>query len=172
MRTLAIESTREDAAALAGLSPGHAAITGARTATQETAADIGLLILRITLAVVFVYHGGQKLFGLFGGFGLSGTAQWMASIGIPLPYVSAIAAGSAEFFGGLALLLGLWTRIAAIPMVFTMIVAIVSAHWSKFDARSGGMEYPLTLVAALAALALIGGGRLSITSLFGRASRQ
>lgn len=132
------------------------------------ATDAGLLTLRAALGVVFIYHGGQKLFGLFGGYGLAGTAQWMGSIGIPLPYVSAIAAGSAEFFGGLALLLGLWPRIAAVPMVFTMLVAIVSAHWGKFDARAGGMEYPLTLAAALIAIALIGGGRLTVARLVPR----
>lgn len=161
MRTLAIESTPT----------ANTVSTSSLARLQGTAADIGLLILRVTLGVVFIYHGGQKLFGLFGGYGLAGTAQWMGSIGIPLPYVSALAAGSAEFFGGLALLLGLWTRVAAVPMVFTMLVAIVSAHWGKFDAQSGGMEYPLTLAAALAALALIGGGRLTVLALFGRAIR-
>jgi putative oxidoreductase len=148
---------------------GETGFSSTRSRVWATAADVGLLILRVALGVVFVYHGGQKLFGLFGGYGLAGTAQWMGSIGIPLPYVSALAAGSAEFFGGLAVLLGLWTRVAAVPMVFTMLVAIVSAHWGKFDARAGGMEYPLTLAAALAALALIGGGRLTLLSLFGRA---
>lgn len=171
MRTLAIETASGNDALASGPATDHAATTQSRAALRAAAADMGLLILRVTLGVVFIYHGGQKLFGLFGGYGLSGTAQWMGSIGIPLPYGSALAAGSAEFFGGLAVLLGLWTRIAAIPMVFTMIVAILSAHWGKFDARSGGMEYPLTLAAALATLALIGGGRLTLPSLLGRASR-
>ncbi len=130
--------------------------------SREAAADAGLLVLRAALAAVFVYHGGQKLFGLFGGYGLAGTAQWMGSIGIPLPYFSAIAAGSVEFFGGLALLFGLWPRLAAAPLIFTMLVAIVTTHWGKFDARAGGMEYPLTLAAALAAIALLGGGRFTI----------
>lgn len=147
---------------------GFARFAKLAAAVQPWAADAGLLTLRAALGAVFVYHGGQKLFGLFGGHGLTGTAQWMGSIGIPLPYFSALAAGSAEFFGGLAVLLGFWPRIAAVPMVFTMLVAIVTAHWGKFDARAGGMEYPLTLAAALVAIALVGGGRWTMDRLFFR----
>lgn len=162
MRTVAIESAATETGGLNGL----------LARVQGNAADAGLLILRVALGVVFIYHGGQKLFGLFGGYGLAGTAQWMGSVGIPLPYPSALAAGSAEFFGGLAVLLGLGTRIAAVPMVFTMLVAIVSAHWGKFDAQAGGMEYPLTLAAALTALALIGGGKWTLPALLPARSRQ
>ena len=147
---------------------GETQPTGVLARIQAVAADAGLLILRLALGVVFIYHGGQKLFGLFGGHGLDGTAQWMGSIGIPLPYLSALAAGSAEFFGGAALVLGLWPRIAAVPMVFTMLVAIDTAHCGKIDARSGGMEYPLTLAAALAAVVLIGGGRWTVAALLRR----
>lgn len=148
-----------------GVRPGSTpavADAGAIARLREAAADAGLLGLRAVLAVVFIFHGGQKLFGLFGGYGLAGTAGWMESIGIPMPYVSAVLAGSAEFVGGAALLLGLWPRIAAIPMVFTMIVAIVTAHWGKFASQAGGMEYPLTLAAALLAIALVGGGRFTV----------
>lgn len=173
MRSVAIQSntTNETDAVTSTNRTTNPERAAALAQLQATAADVGLLILRIALGVVFIYHGGQKLFGLFGGYGLVGTAQWMGSIGIPLPFVSALAAGSAEFFGGAALLLGLWTRIAAVPMVFTMLVAIISAHWGKFDARTGGMEYPLTLAAALLALALIGGGRYTILTLFRSANR-
>ncbi|MCC7343267.1 MAG: DoxX family protein [Bryobacterales bacterium] len=155
----------------AGSTPAQA---GANAIAQlrEVAADLGMLVLRAVLAVVFIYHGGQKLFGLFGGYGLAGTAGWMASIGIPMPYASAVLAGSAEFFGGAALLLGLWPRMAAIPMAFTMLVAIVTAHWGKFSAQAGGMEYPLTLAAALMAIALVGGGRLTVIEAWRRVRRR
>jgi putative oxidoreductase len=131
--------------------------------------DLGLFLLRAVLALVFVFHGGQKLFGWFGGYGIEGTAQWMASIGIPFPTLSVILSGSAELFGGLALLGGgLLARLATAPMAFTMLVAIVSVHASAFDAAKGGMEYPLTLGVALVALGLIGPGRIGVPALVAR----
>src|SRR5262245_13403487 len=123
---------------------------------QNRSTDIGLLLIRAVLAAVFIYHGGQKLFGLFGGYGITGTAGWMGSVGIPVPTLSAVLAGSAEFFGGLVLLAGTGARIAAVPMAFTMVVAILTAHRSAFDSRAGGMEYPLTLLVVLLGIALIG----------------
>lgn len=86
------------------------------------------LALRIPAGIIFMAHGAQKLFGAFGGYGLEGTGQWMASIGLEPGYLMALAAGSAEFFGGLALLLGLLTRPAALVLAVTMIVAILSVH--------------------------------------------
>lgn len=130
--------------------------------SHPTRTDLALLLIRAVLGVVFIFHGGQKLFGLFGGSGLEATAAWMGGIGIPLPMVSALMAGSAEFFGGVALLVGVGVRLAAVPMAFTMVVAILSAHRGAFDARAGGMEYPLTLAVVLVALALLGGGRFGL----------
>ena len=62
------------------------------------------LALRIPIGIIFVAHGAQKLFGAFGGYGLEGTGQFMASLGLTPGYLMALLAGSAEFFGGLALL--------------------------------------------------------------------
>jgi putative oxidoreductase len=136
--------------------------SGALSNSHNRFSDIGLLLVRAVLAAVFIYHGGQKLFGIFGGYGIQGTAGWMASVGIPFPVVSTVLAGGTEFFGGIVLLLGTGTRVAAIPMAFNMLVAIVTVHHGAFDARAGGMEYPLTLAVVLAALALIGPGRLTV----------
>src|SRR5688572_23284053 len=86
---------------------------------QNRLADNGLLLIRAVLAMVFIYHGGQKLFGWFGGYGIVGTAGWMASVGIPFPMLSTVLAASVEFFGGIILLLGTGARLAAIPMAFT-----------------------------------------------------
>lgn len=82
------------------------------------------LALRIPIGIIFMAHGAQKLFGWFGGYGLEGTGQWMASIGLGPGVLMAFLAGSAEFFGGLFILLGLLTRPAAVALSFTMAVAI------------------------------------------------
>ncbi|MEZ5977661.1 MAG: DoxX family protein [Planctomycetota bacterium] len=129
--------------------------------SDDLPTDIGLLVLRLALAAVFVFHGSQKLFGLFGGYGIEGTAGWMESIGIPFATVSAVLAGSAEFFGGLALLTGFAQRLLAVPLTITMFVAAFTAHHG-FDASQGGMEYPLTLAFAVAAMGATGPGRFAV----------
>lgn len=124
--------------------------------------DVGLLLIRGMVAVVFVYHGSQKLFGAFGGPGLEGFAGMLGKMGLPMPHVQAVLAGSAEFLGGLALGLGLATRLAALPMVATMLVAAFMVHGQAFGAQHNGMEYPLTLALVLAGLVLTGPGVLSV----------
>lgn len=125
--------------------------------------SFGLFAIRAMLAVVFVFHGAQKLFGAFGGYGLDGTAQWMGSIGIPLPWLSALAASLAELLGGLALLTGLWFRPLLIPLFGTMLVAAFVGHAGKgFDAQHGGMEYPLTLAIVVLGLIATGPGDLAL----------
>ena len=125
---------------------------------NEKLHDAGLLIARGMLGTVFVFHGSQKLFGWFGGYGLEATGQWMTSIGIPFGQVSALLAGSTEFFGGILLLAGIAARLVSVPLAITMVVAALTAH-SGFDASQGGAEYPLTLAAVLVTLGLTGPGR-------------
>lgn len=130
-------------------------------------AGLGALLLRIPVGIILFAHGAQKLFGWFGGYGLAGTGQWMTSIGIEPGYVMALLAGSAEFFGGLALVLGLLTRPAAVVTAFTMLVAIFSVHLSSgLFAANGGYEFALSLLAATVTLAVQGGGTLSIDNIF------
>ncbi len=124
--------------------------------------DWGLLAIRMMLAAVFLFHGSQKLFGIFGGPGIEGFAGWLGSMNVPAPTINAYLAAGTEFFGGVALLLGVATRIAVIPMVVTMLVAIVTVHGSAFSAQEGGMEYPLTLAVVLAGIGLTGAGKLSL----------
>ena len=131
------------------------------TTKQNHAADLGLFLIRAILAAVFFYHGGQKLFGWFGGPGLEGTAQWMGSIGIPFPKLNAVLASTTEFVGAVVLLFGTGTRLAAAPLAFTMAVAIATAHSGGFDVRAGGMEYALTLGVVLVALVLTGPGEFT-----------
>ncbi|AHI28957.1 DoxX family protein [Marinobacter similis] len=124
------------------------------------------LILRIPVGLILAAHGAQKLFGWFGGYGLEGTGQWMASIGLEPGYLMALLAGSAEFFGGLALVLGLLTRPAALVSALTMLVAIFSVHISNgLFMSNNGYEYALTLFAVTVALTLQGGGRFSLDGL-------
>ena len=135
---------------------------GTQNNIQNTLTDTGLLIARSMIGVVGIYHGGQKLFGMFGGGGFASTAEAMEAMGMPLPTLSAMAAGSAEFFGGIAIALGLLTRFAGANFAFTMLVASFAVHGGAFGAQNGGMEYPLTLGMVALALTLTGAGRFSI----------
>ena len=126
-------------------------------------AGYAALILRVPVGIILAAHGAQKLFGWFGGNGLAGTAGWLSSIGIEPGYLMAILAGGAEFFGGVALIIGLLTRPAAIVAAFTMLVAMLSVHISNgLFVSNGGYEYALTLMVALLALVIQGAGRFSI----------
>lgn len=120
------------------------------------------LALRIPTGIIFMAHGAQKLFGAFGGYGLEGTGQWMASIGLEPGYLMALGAGSAEFFGGLALLLGLLVRPAAAVLAFTMLVAIFAVHIGNgLFMSNNGYEFGLALLSISVALVFSGGGALS-----------
>ena len=129
------------------------------------------LALRVPVGLILAAHGAQKLFGWFGGYGLEGTGQWLASIGLEPGYLMALLAGGAEFFGGLALVLGLLTRPAAVVAAFTMLVAIFAVHIGNglFMANIG-YEYALTLFAATVALAIQGAGRFSVDNLLQKES--
>ncbi|OHU84333.1 MULTISPECIES: DoxX family protein [Pseudoalteromonas] len=129
----------------------------------SSGAGSAALVLRIPVGVILAAHGAQKLFGWFGGYGLAGTGQWMASIGLEPGYLMAFLAGSAEFFGGLALIAGLLTRPAALVSAFTMLVAIFTVHFSNgLFMSNNGYEFGLALFAATLALTIQGGGQLSM----------
>jgi putative oxidoreductase len=130
------------------------------TATSDS---WGLTALRIPIGIIFVAHGAQKLFGWFGGYGLEGTGGWMASIGLTPGYLMALLAGSAEFFGGLALIAGLLVRPAAAALAFAMVVAIFSVHIGNgLFLANNGYEFGLALLAAAVALAISGAGNGSV----------
>jgi putative oxidoreductase len=129
----------------------------------STNPDWAPLALRIPVGIIFVAHGGQKLFGWFGGHGLEGTGQWMGSIGLQPGYLMALLAGGVEFFGGLALLLGLLVRPAAAALAFAMVIAILSVHIANgLFMANNGYEFALALLAASVSLLLSGAGRLSV----------
>ena len=125
--------------------------------------SVANVVLRVPLGIILAAHGGQKLFAWFGGYGLEGTGQWMESIGLAPGFVMALLAGSAEFFGGIALILGLLTRPAAALSAFTMVVAIFSVHGSNgLFMSNNGYEFALALLAATVALAIQGAGSFSL----------
>ncbi|MGI2001409.1 DoxX family protein [Shewanella frigidimarina] len=129
----------------------------------NSTAGFSTLALRLPVGIIFMAHGGQKLFGWFGGYGLEGTGQWMASIGIEPGVLMAFLAGSAELVGGLFILLGLLTRPAAVLLAFTMIIAIASVHISNgLFMANNGYEFALALLAASVSLALSGSGKVAI----------
>jgi len=131
--------------------------------TLSTNSSLTGLALRIPAGIIFIAHGAQKLFGSFGGYGLEGTGQWMASIGLEPGYLMALAAGSAEFFGGIALLIGLLTRPAALVLAITMLVAIVTVHLPHgLFMSNNGYEFGLALLAISVALVVNGGGSFSV----------
>lgn len=124
------------------------------------------LALRVPVGIILMAHGSQKLFGWFGGYGLEGTGQWMASIGLAPGFLMALLAGSAEFFGGLFLLLGLLTRPAATVVAFTMAVAIASVHLENgLFMANNGYEFGLALLAMAVSLAISGAGKLGLDNL-------
>jgi putative oxidoreductase len=122
--------------------------------------------LRLVAGIIFVAHGAQKLFAWFGGYGLEGTGQWMASIGLEPGYFMALMAGSAEFFGGLFLLAGLLTRATGLVLAVTMLVAIFAVHFENgLFMSNNGYEFALALFAVSVSVAVSGAGRLSLDSL-------
>lgn len=123
------------------------------------------LVLRIPLGIILAAHGAQKLFGWFGGHGLEGTGQWMASVGFEPGYLMALLAGSAEFFGGAALILGLLTRPAAMVAAFTMLMAMTVHIGNGLFLSNNGCEFALALLAASVSLALQGGGEYSLDAI-------
>lgn len=132
----------------------------------NTSGGIAALVLRVPVGLILAAHGAQKLFGWFGGNGLEGTGQWMASLGLEPGYLMATLAGSAEFLGGLALAVGLLTRPAALASAFTMLVAIFAVHIGNgLFMANNGYEYALTLFVVTVALAIQGPGRFALDNL-------
>ena len=121
-------------------------------------------ILRVAVGIVFLAHGAQKLFVLH----FSGVTHLFTQAGIPLPHLSAVVVTLVEFLGGLALVLGLGTRIGALLLAIDMLCAIALVHFKLGFFAPRGFEYPFVLLAANIGLALTGAGALALDNLFGR----
>jgi putative oxidoreductase len=125
--------------------------------------NLGLLVLRVVVGVLLAGHGAQKLFGSFGGHGVSGTGGWFESIGMKPGAALAVGAGAAELTGGALLALGLITPLAAALITAVMITAIITVHFPNgVWNTASGYEYNLVLIAAAFALAGAGAGSWSL----------
>lgn len=118
----------------------------------------GLAVLRVVVGIVFAVHGYQKLFT----FGIHGVAGMLGQMGIPLAGFFAVVVTLVEFVGGILLILGVFTRIAAAFIACDMIVAILAVHLKNGFFNPRGFEFPLTLLASAICLMLAGGGALSL----------
>jgi putative oxidoreductase len=134
----------------------------------QTEDDKVLTILRLVLAVVFLAHGSQKMLGWFGGYGFKATMGFFTQT-MHIPAALAFLAISAEFFGGLGLLLGLLSRVAAFGITVNMLVAVFMTHlpngffmnWTG-QQKGEGFEFHLLVIALTLALMIRGAGAFSL----------
>ena len=121
---------------------------------------LALVALRLTLGIIFIGHSSHKVYGH-----LHDYASFIGSLGVPawLGYVSAFT----EFLGGILLLLGSLTRIAAFALLVDMLVAIGKVHWKHGLTGNGGYEFPLALATIAFALIFFGAGPISIDAIRG-----
>jgi putative oxidoreductase len=122
----------------------------------------GPAVLRLAVGAIFVAHGAQKLFGIWGGQGLSGTATLMGTLGLGPGFPLAVLVGLVEFGGGLMLILGALTLFASLALAINMAVAIWKVHLAGGFFLPAGYEFALLLLGALICLMLTGPGAFSI----------
>jgi putative oxidoreductase len=127
---------------------------------ESSATDWALLAVRIAVGIIFAAHGAQKLFGMWGGPGLSGT---MGPQGPGGGGVIGLLVGIGECFGGLGLLVGFLSRFSAAAIIVIMLGAIVMVHGKNgFFLQNGGFEYNIALIGLAAAILIAGPGRLAM----------
>ncbi len=132
--------------------------------------DAATLVMRAALGLCFVAHGGQKLFGWFGGGGITGTTAFFRFVGMPAPHTFAYVAGIIEFFGGIAVALGFLTIVAAVGLLIEMLIAISTVSYAAgffVTAQKIGWELNVYLLGLLAAVLVAGPGRWSADAALG-----
>lgn len=131
------------------------------TGTRDARLDAALLALRVVAGIIFMAHGAQKIFGAFGGAGLSAVVEMMGPVG----YLVAVG----EFFGGLGLVVGFLTRFSAAALVVIMLGAIAQVHGANgFFMSNKGFEYNLALIGLLVPLLLVGPGAWAVSRFVSR----
>jgi putative oxidoreductase len=130
--------------------------------------DVGLLALHGVVGLLLVGHGAQKLFGVFGGHGVEGTAGFFEALGLRPGRLHAVAGGGAEVLGGALIAVGLLVPVGAALVIAVMTTAARTAHRGKGPwAQDGGWELPLVNAAAAFALAGVGAGKISLDHALG-----
>ncbi|MFN8521344.1 MAG: DoxX family protein [Chloroflexota bacterium] len=130
--------------------------------------DLGLLVIRLAVGLVFAAHGAQKAFGMWGGPGMVGWTGAMEHMGFQPARYWAMGSTAVELVGGIALAIGFLTPIAAAALVGHAIVIILKVHVPKgFWNSKGGFEFPMVLLAGAIGILLIGPGGISIDGLLG-----
>jgi putative oxidoreductase len=137
-------------------------INGANIVPQRV--NAALAILRVIVGIIFVAHGAQKLFT----YGLEGVSGAFAGMGVPMPGIAGPAVAFLEFFGGIALILGLLTRLAALGLAATMLGALFMVHLAAGFFMPQGYEFVLALFGVAAALAVAGAGEYSLDAVIAR----
>ncbi len=129
--------------------------------------DLALFILRLVVGLLFVGHGGQKLFGWFKGPGMKGFTGWVGSMGYRPAHIWAWLGALAEFGGGLLFTLGLFSPLGSLGIAASMLTAIAKAHWPKVWNTENGIEFPLTNLAVALAVGIAGPGAISLDAMSG-----
>lgn len=123
--------------------------------------SLGLTVLRVATGIIFAAHGGQKLFV----YGLDGVAGSFGQMGLPMAGLLGPLVAFIEFFGGLALVLGLVTRLAGLGLAAVMLGAIALVHLPNGFFSPNGIEFPMALLASALALSAMGAGAYSVDGL-------
>ena len=135
--------------------------------TEARLAAWGFVPLRIVLGFVFFMHGWQKIFD----FGISGTADILGKLGLPLATAAAILLMVVETVGGVAILLGVFARWVALALAIEMCIAIPVARFQGGFFTPYGYEFEMTLLGACLTMAILGSGGMSLDRMFRKASQ-